>query len=274
MLAASPKSTLPPTQWAMPGRPQQDGGVEDVGADDALRRQAEDRDQDDRDQGAAARRGEADHEAGGRAGDHGGDDVPAVEVHRVALRDHVAKEQRPDQRRDPDHEQGRSHHPQHHLVDLVLAVVVLQDLDQPDARDRHRHAADREPEGDPAVDGLVLQMAPAAGRLGDGAVEDVGADRGHRLDAEDEDQERGHQRAAAHAGHADQHADAEAEYDDDWIHCPGGAGVGVQPAGRPGTGSLCFGPFLTGLVRRAELNSVAVSARRPPHRVRDWTLAG
>ena len=47
-------------------RPQQDGGVEDVGADDALGRQAEDGDQDDRDQRAAAGRGEADHEAGGR----------------------------------------------------------------------------------------------------------------------------------------------------------------------------------------------------------------
>ena len=63
MLAASPRSTLPPTQWATPAAHRRIGGVEDVGADDALRRQAEDGDQDDGDQCAAAGRGQADHEA-------------------------------------------------------------------------------------------------------------------------------------------------------------------------------------------------------------------
>ena len=36
-----------------------------------------------------------------------------------------------------------------------------------------------------------------------------GANRGGRMNAEQQDQERGHQRAAADAGHADQHADGE-----------------------------------------------------------------
>ena len=39
-----------------------------------------------------------------------------------------------------------------------------------------------------------------------------------RLDAEDEDQQRRHQRAAAHAGHADEQADAEPEGDQREIH--------------------------------------------------------
>ena len=47
-------------------------------------------------------------------------------------------------------------------------------------------------------------------RLEDGAVDDVGADRDRRLEAEDEDEQRRHQRAAAHAGHADEQADQEA----------------------------------------------------------------
>ena len=43
-----------------------------------------------------------------------------------------------------------------------------------------------------------------------GAVEDVGADRGLRVEAEEQDQHRRHQLAAAHPGHADEHADREA----------------------------------------------------------------
>ena len=65
---------------------------------------------------------------------------------------------------------------------------------------------------------LQLQVLVAADGLGDRGVEDVGADRGHRRDAEDQDQERRHQGRAAHAGHADEQADAEAEDDDRWIH--------------------------------------------------------
>src|SRR5829696_2290026 len=50
MFAASARSTLPPTQCATPRRPQQDGGVDDVGSDHPLRGQAENGDQDDGDQ--------------------------------------------------------------------------------------------------------------------------------------------------------------------------------------------------------------------------------
>ena len=64
----------------------------------------------------------------------------------------------------------------------------------------------------------LAQVLDAADGLGHGGVEDVGADRGDRLDAEDEDQQRRHQRRAAHPGHADEHADAEAEDDDCGIH--------------------------------------------------------
>jgi hypothetical protein len=46
----------------------------------------------------------------------------------------------------------------------------------------------------------------------------VGADRDDRLHVEDQDQHRGHQRAPADAGHADQDADAKAEDDDCRVH--------------------------------------------------------
>jgi len=61
-------------------------------------------------------------------------------------------------------------------------------------------------------------VTPAAGRLRHRRVEDVGADRGGGLDAEQEDEKRRHQRTAAHPGHSDQEADTKAEEDDRWIH--------------------------------------------------------
>jgi len=57
-------------------------------------------------------------------------------------------------------------------------------------------------------------VAPAADRLGDRGVEDVGADRGGRRNPEQQDQERSHQGTATHPGHADQDSDAEAEKKD------------------------------------------------------------
>jgi len=52
------------------------------------------------------------------------------------------------------------------------------------------------------------QVAPAADGLRHRRVEDVGADRRGRLDAEEKDQQGRHQGAAAHARHADEHADS------------------------------------------------------------------
>ena len=56
-------------------------------------------------------------------------------------------------------------------------------------------------------------MHDAAAGLGRGGIEQVGADGGRRVNAEQENQERGHQRAAAHACHSDKQADAESRSD-------------------------------------------------------------
>ena len=99
------------------GGPQQDRGVEDVGADDAVRREAEEEDQREADQRAGADRGEPEHEAEHeRRCATAATFVRAVERDRVALaRDGARHEQRAaraiderdDQQRDRDDDQQR-----------------------------------------------------------------------------------------------------------------------------------------------------------------------
>ena len=132
--------------------PKEDGGVEDVRADDALRREAEDRDQGDRDQGAAAGRGQADHEAGDDSRDDRRDDVAAVEVHRASLLDHVLEEERPQERREADDKERPAEHAQHEFLEPLLAVLALEDLDDPDSQDRRWDGPHGHPERD-AADG-------------------------------------------------------------------------------------------------------------------------
>jgi hypothetical protein len=61
-------------------------------------------------------------------------------------------------------------------------------------------------------------VPPAADRLGHRRVREVRADRHDGLDAGHQDEQRGHQRAAAHAGDTDERAHAEAEEDDRRVH--------------------------------------------------------
>src|SRR5690242_4235212 len=60
-----------------------------------------------------------------------------------------------------------------------------------------------------SVDRAEPPVPDRSERLEDRAVEDVGADRVGRLEAEDDDQDRRHQRAAADAGEADDQAEAQ-----------------------------------------------------------------
>jgi hypothetical protein len=76
---------------------------------------------------------------------------------------------------------------------------------QQQERDRGgRYAACGEPAGDAPVDGALDAVDQRPGCLGRGGVEQVGADGGRRVDAEQEHEQRRHQRAAAHARQADE----------------------------------------------------------------------
>ena len=96
-----------------------------------------------------------------------------------------------------------------------------------------RHAAEGEPLDQLHVHRAHAEVAPAADRLGDRRVDDVGADRRGRLDPEDQDQQRRHQRASAHAGHTDEHADAQSEEDDCRVHDVFAAARGAYRLSRP-----------------------------------------
>jgi hypothetical protein len=60
------------------------------------------------------------------------------------------------------------------------------------------------------VNGAEHPVPDRADRLEDGAVEDVRADRDARVEPEDEDEQRRHERAAAHPGEPDERADQQA----------------------------------------------------------------
>src|SRR5206468_7590342 len=80
----------------------------------------------------------------------------------------------------------------------------------PDAEQRQRPRPREHPQRQPPVHRSEPAMADGAERLEDRAVHDVGADCVGRVEAEDDDEDRGHQRPAAHAGQPDERADQEA----------------------------------------------------------------
>ena len=76
-----------------------------------------------------------------------------------------------------------------------------------------RDAAAGEAHDDRPFHGVVGAVHGGADRFGNGGIEQIGADRGGRMDAEEQYQDRRHQRSAADAGLPDQQADEEAGHD-------------------------------------------------------------
>ena len=76
-------------------------------------------------------------------------------------------------------------------------------------QDACRNAAACEPDHRRPVDAPRPAVRQAAGGLCGSGVEEIGPDRRRRVDAEQQDQQRGHQRATAYTRHANQKADAE-----------------------------------------------------------------
>jgi len=96
--------------------------------------------------------------------------------------------------------------------------IASQPVEDPHAGQGPRARADREPEGHAREHGAAAEVAPAADGLGQRGVGQVGPDGDHGLDPEDDDQQRRHQRPAAHPGRTDEYPDPQAEEDDRRVH--------------------------------------------------------
>ncbi len=102
-------------------------------------------------------------------------------------------------------------HPQHGIDERArLRAVAAEQGEHEQRGDGRGHASRGEPPGDGPVHRLVAPVHGSADDLRQSRVQEVGAYRGRGVDAEQQHQERRHQRAAAHAREAHQRAHEEA----------------------------------------------------------------
>src|SRR6266545_611721 len=191
------------------GHPQQCGGVKDVGADDLRHGQRIDEHHHETEERAAADRREPDDEPEYRA-DHDREDlVAATQDERAVARLDAALDEGLREEAEPT---GDERSADGIALDRLrrFAVMALDQLRDADARERERAGAEEHPERQPGVHGAEAPVANRAERLEDRAVEDVGADRVGRFEPEEDDQDRRHQRAAAHSREADDRTDQQA----------------------------------------------------------------
>ena len=96
----------------------------------------------------------------------------------------------------------------HHRANTLAAV--RQKGENQDRQRRCRNAAASQAGRDLPVDVAPAVVCNRAASFGQGGVEQIGADRRGRVYAKQQDQQRGHQRAAADAGQADDGTDGKA----------------------------------------------------------------
>ena len=179
--------------------------VHDVGADDLHHWQARvEQQQRGHADGAGADRGDrnqhAKHGARQHGRDRGGLFADPLQPEAIALHHRLAENQR-----------GGGEHQREakHCIDeaSLRGRIEIEFPHHEHGRDARRNAAAGKPDhGRPVNAAPEAVNQPAAG-LGGRGVKQVGADSGRGMNAEQQDQQRRHQRAAAHACHSDQQAD-------------------------------------------------------------------
>ena len=111
---------------------------------------------------------------------------------------------------------------------------VADQMQQVAAREGGRDRAQHHPLDQPVVHRAGAHVDSSAEGPHQHRRHEIGGDRRGRLDPEEEDEHRGHQRAPAGAGHADQQADDRAAQDD--------VGIDVHGEIRPVTAAVEFRP--------------------------------
>jgi hypothetical protein len=102
------------------------------------------------------------------------------------------------------HRQGGEHQhaAQRGQQDLLEIAALTQEPEEQHTHERARNRAHAQPFHEAEVDGAPAQVHDAADRLHEEAGDHVARYRGEWRDAEEEHEDRRHQRAAAHAGQA------------------------------------------------------------------------
>ena len=196
-------------------------GVGDVGGDDARQRQVREHQQQHRHtDGPGAHRGKGHQQAndrpqqhrqapvarlrgvGGAAAACGGSGGSALGRKNQGL---VQRGRRCQQQR---HAEGGGHHA------LRLGTVGPKMVQRPQAQQRGRNAAGAQQAHHTPRHQALARQAHGAAHLGECGEQQVGADGQVRLDAEEKNERWRHQRAAAHAGQADDQAHTKARQDE------------------------------------------------------------
>lgn len=189
-------------------------------------------------QGAGADGGEGNHDTQHHASEHG-KRVEAAVAEVVVITGMAAGEGL-QARLEQNGQCGEDQHHRQALFDdgVERRGVGVQGTEEPQGDGGGGYAAQAQQAGDFPVDVLVAGMHPDATGLGDGGIQQVGADSGGRVDAKPQE-DRGHQRAAAHAGHADDETynqpgkgETERTYIHTLLDCPTLPVIGWKPAYR------------------------------------------
>jgi hypothetical protein len=204
---------VPEGQRAQRGGQGEGYGLREVGADELVRpeHRVEEEQQHDH-QRTGADRGHADDEAadhpdGDRRertdGDVGDDAVAALARPLV--------EEHPQCHRGRPHEQRGA---EDGLHVALRALGVAEQMERPRAEQRGGHRPDDHVADEPVVDRLLRHVHGGADGAHEHGGDEVARDGGRRLDVEEEDEHRRHERPAARAGHPDQEAHEGAAQDD------------------------------------------------------------
>ena len=182
--------------------------MEDVRADDLRGGQREDEQHHEPEERAAADRREPDDEAAAHA-ERERDLLVAATEHERQVALHAARDEGLDRESDTAGDQRHAEDDRGRVLEAV-AVPARKPGREGNPEKRERRRAGEHPESQPRMNRPELPVAHGAEGLEDRSVDDVGADRDGRLEAEEEDEHRRHQRAAAHSGHPDKQPDEEA----------------------------------------------------------------
>ena len=231
-------------QMAGAGHEGQRDGVDDVGAHQPGRDHAVgvERQQHHRAQRTGANRGERDQKAQYRARQHGERRLRALETLGL-LRAQLLAQRMGLALEDHGH-RGEQQHPAqrvHQQAGLELRQLGL--LQPGQGGQAAGQAAQAQPPKHLPIDAAHAVVHRAAHHLGDRGKPQVGADGRSRADAEQQHQDRRHQRAAADAGDADHHPHAKAGQCVEPVH-------GFSPAGRAGPACAAARPLGRRRLRR------------------------